>query len=417
IISPVGFHFLNSQFPGKLLRRVTISNYLISGIVSLSLFLPTNYFTEVILKYQFIFFIYLIFGFSFLFYFTLKGFQGAKLLTSGLLVVLIFAINDILYSNLIINSLFLAHYGIAFLIFTQSLGISIRFSKAFASIENLTKNLKEVNQSYRRFVPKEFLRFLNKSEITEISLGEQVQSEMTILFSDIRSFTELSEKMSPGDNFNFLNSYLSRMGPIVRGHDGFIDKYIGDGIMALFPGEVEDAINSAIAMQKEIRVYNKHRMKSNYDGIKVGIGVHTGTLILGTIGEEQRMESTVISDAVNLASRIEGLTKTYGAYILISEHSFNLIKDKNIYKYRLLDKVKVKGKSNYTLVYEIFDGMPEYLLEIYLKTKNNIEKGLHLYWKENYRDAIHYFNRVKSELPLDLANNRFLELSKMEINK
>lgn len=106
--------------------------------------------------------------------------------------------------------------------------------------------LSKINIAYARFVPREFLRFLEKESIVDVKLGDQVQKEMTVLFSDIRSFTSLSESMSPKENFNFLNSYLKRVGPVIRNHNGFIDKYIGDAIMALFPDSAQDAMNADI---------------------------------------------------------------------------------------------------------------------------------------------------------------------------
>ncbi|HMV42441.1 MAG TPA: adenylate/guanylate cyclase domain-containing protein [Leptospiraceae bacterium] len=408
---PLGYHFLYSQFNRPYLKRLTIICYCISILLSIGLFLPPYFFTNSVPLYQPFYFGFILLGFSFMIYYVYQNLPGAKLILFGFVFMILTTVNDLLYANQWINSFFLSHYGLACLIFSQSLGISIRFSKAFRSIENLTTDLKEVNKAYSRFVPIEFLNFLDKQNITEIRLGEQVQRDMSILFSDIRSFTELSEKMSPSDNFNFLNSYLSRMGPIVRSHNGFIDKYIGDAIMALFPGNVEDALNAAIEMQEKIRIYNQHRMNYNYDSIRVGIGVHTGPMILGTIGEEERLETTVISDAVNLASRIEGLTKVYGAYILISEYTFKNLKNPEKYKYRILDRVKVKGKSNTIAVYEIFNGMPDYLLDLHLKTKDDFEKGLDYFWNKDFQKAIECFSRVISIFPADQASVHFLSLS------
>ena len=408
---PLGFHFLSTQFSNHYLNKFTTLNYFISNIMSLGLIFPPFIFTQFVPYYQIIYFAFLFLGFGYLIYFVYKKLQGSRLLLSGFLFMLLTAINDLLYTNQWIDSFYLSHYGLAFLIFSQSLSISIRFSKAFNSIEGLTEDLRLVNKAYSRFVPKEFLNFLNKQSITEIFLGEQVQREMSILFSDIRSFTELSEKLSPKDNFNFLNSYLSRMGPIVRSHGGFIDKYIGDGIMALFPGSIENALDSAIAMQQEIRIYNQQRMNFQYDSIRVGIGIHTGPMILGTIGEEERMESTVISDAVNLASRIEGLTKTYGAYILISEFALQNLANTEKYTYRILDRVKVKGKSNTIAVYEIFNGMSDYLYELHSQTKTDFEKGLHHFWSNEFSEAIESFQRVIDIFPSDIATLHFLELA------
>ena len=108
-------------------------------------------------------------------------------------------------------------------------------------------------------MPHDFLRFLGKGSIIEVKLGDQVQKEMTVLFSDIRSFTTLSEYMTPEENFKFLNSYLNRIGPEIRSHNGFIDKYIGDAIMALFPERPDDAVRAAVAMREKLREYNDER--------------------------------------------------------------------------------------------------------------------------------------------------------------
>ncbi len=108
----------------------------------------------------------------------------------------------------------------------------------------------KTNASFSRFVPREFLRFLNREEIVNVELGDNVQCEMTILFSDIRSFTSISEKMSPQETFTFLNGLLERLCPLIRKHGGFIDKYLGDGIMALFPGSPDVALDAAIEMHR-----------------------------------------------------------------------------------------------------------------------------------------------------------------------
>ncbi|MFP4362658.1 MAG: response regulator [Spirochaetia bacterium] len=269
--------------------------------------------------------------------------------------------------------------------------------------------LSKLNTIYGRFIPKEFLRFLGHDNIVDISLGEQVQKEMTILFVDIRSFTSLSENMSPQENFKFINSYLSRISPIIKEHNGFIDKYIGDSIMALFPFRPEDAIDTAVEMIKHVTVYNQHRHNSGYVPIKIGIGIHTGKLILGIIGDKQRMEGTVISDAVNLASRVQDLTKLYGANILISQDTFIRLDNPTDYFFRFLGRVKVKGKEKTVSVFEIFNGEEDKIVTKKNNTKNEFETAIIRFAKRNFDEAREIFSGIVKKCPQDRAAQLFLQ--------
>lgn len=212
---------------------------------------------------------------------------------------------------------------------------------------------REMNRSFARFVPQKFLELAGENDFTKLELGKSTTREITILFSDIRKFTTLSESMTPEQNFKFLNSYLSRMGPIIRAHGGFIDKFIGDAIMALFPGEPKQAIAAALAMRQELRKYNAHRESQAYQAIDIGIGIHTGEVRLGTIGENERWEGTVIGDTVNTASRIEGLTSVFAAPIVISAELLTHLPTGAIT--RELDRIKAKGKNKSTAVYEVLE--------------------------------------------------------------
>jgi GAF domain-containing protein len=182
--------------------------------------------------------------------------------------------------------------------------IEILGTQLAISLENarLYGEMARINRSYGRFIPHEFLSFLGRDSILDVQLGDQVLKRMTVLFADIREFTAISERLTPKESFDFLNGYLRRVGPIVRLHNGFIDKYIGDAVMALFPGTGADAVRAALAIQREVAAYNRERGAMDAEPLRIGIGIHTGDLMLGTVGEEERMESTVISDAVNLAT-------------------------------------------------------------------------------------------------------------------
>lgn len=269
--------------------------------------------------------------------------------------------------------------------------------------------LAKINLSYSRFVPREFLNFLGKESIIDVQLGDQVQREMTILFSDIRSFTTLSESMTPKENFDFLNSYLKRVSPIIRNNHGFIDKYIGDATMALFPEVPEDALRSAIAMQNQVALYNLDRQKSGYPSIAIGIGIHTGNIMLGMIGEEQRLEGTVISDAVNLAARLENLTKVYGSSILISGQTLINLDNPMDYNYRFIDKVKVKGKTESVSVFEVFDSNSFEVIDLKNQTRNLFEQGIVLYYNQRIPQAYKIFQEVLKINQEDRAAQFYLQ--------
>jgi len=312
----------------------------------------------------------------------------------GGFILLFFVSLDMMVTFHILPIPYTFSMGFALFIFAQSFTISKIFALTYSSIKKLSKILTTTNTAYAKFVPTEFLGLLGKKDITEIHLGDQVGKEMTILFSDIRSFTTLSESMTPKENFNFINSYLKRMGPIVTRNHGFIDKYIGDAIMALFPGKADDAVNAAIEMQLELKIYNQHRAKQNYIPIATGIGIHTGGLMLGTIGVENRMDGTVVSDAVNLSSRIESLTKKYGVPILVSEATLTKLADPNKYDLRKLDRVKVKGKTKEITVYEVFNALEEKVRQEQSNTLEEFEAGVSLYLSGNFEKALTKFEAV-----------------------
>lgn len=261
-------------------------------------------------------------------------------------------------------------------------------------LELKNTELSKLNQSYSRFLPKQFLRFLGHESIVEVSLGESVQKEMSILFSDIRSFTTLSETMTLAENFKFINSYLSRMEPLITTNYGFIDKYIGDAIMALFGRCPDDAVKAALGMLLELNKYNIIRKKNNKLPIKIGIGINTGSLMLGTVGGINRMDTTVISDSVNLASRLQDLTKVYGASLIISQHTFFALKDYRKYNYRFLGQVKVKGKKDVVSLFEFFDADPPEIIEFKIQTKTLFEQGVISYYSGQKERSTQIFQRI-----------------------
>jgi len=295
--------------------------------------------------------------------------------------------------------------------------LNLLSTQAAISLENarLYTNLAALNQAYERFVPRQFLQFLNKESIVDVQLGDQVQREMSVLFTDIRSFTTLSESLTPAENFQFINSYLSCMEPIIIQHNGFIDKYIGDAIMALFARNADDAVQAGIAMLQALVNYNQERQVQGYLPIEIGIGINTGSLILGTVGGLNRMDGTVISDAVNLASRIEGLTKTFNTPLLITDQTFQRLKKCDRNYIRVVGQVKVKGKMTAVTVHEVFAADPPEVCQGKLATTELFAQGLILYEQQKFAFASQFFQDCLQQNPLDKVAQTYLNLCKTEL--
>ena len=274
-----------------------------------------------------------------------------------------------------------------------------------------TAQLVELNTAYERFVPREFLNLLKKESILDVKLGDQTARQMTVMFSDIRGWTALSEEMTAQESFNFINAFLHRVSPVIKAHRGFIDKYQGDGLMALFPGTADDGVQAAIAMHAAVSAYNEDREKEGFQPIGIGVGLHIGDLMLGIIGHEERMQGTVVADAVNLASRLEGLTRIYGSSISISEPTLSQLKNPDKYKHRFVDKVQVKGKKDPVSVHEVFDGDAPAVIALKEQTKDDFEQGLCLYYDRKFSEASVKFNRVLEKHPEDHAARIYLKRS------
>ena len=252
--------------------------------------------------------------------------------------------------------------GTVFQALTLALGLADRI--AFANEERdraqrrTIEEISTLNVAYSRFVPRTFLDLLGKDDVRDVRLGDGIERHMTVLFSDVRSFTSISESLSPNETFGFINGLLSRTGPVVREHGGIVDKYVGDAIMALFPRSADDGVRAAIALQGAVQAHNVERAANHLAPIAVGVGVHCGSLMLGTIGEHERMDGTVIADAVNVASRVEGLTKYFGARVIVTDEIRAALTDPDAYTMRFLGRVTVMGKRQGVGIYEVLDGDP-----------------------------------------------------------
>ncbi len=287
--------------------------------------------------------------------------------------------------------------------------LGFSFNHMAETIQEYNARLEKLVDAYGRFVPHDLLKMLDKKSILDVSLGDQVQKDMAVLFSDIRDFTSLSETMNPKDNFNFLNSYLGRVGPEIRSHNGIIDKYIGDAVMGLFPDKPDDAVEAALAIHEKIIEFNVHRAKYNLIPVKAGVSIHSGKVMLGTLGEMQRMDGTVISDTVNVASRIESLTKKYASNIIISDAAMSALSNPDRYFIRYLDKVYVPGKIGAVVLHEICDADGAKDLESKKRTYADYSKAVERYYTRDFTGAETLFQGVLAENANDIPARIFLE--------
>ncbi len=273
----------------------------------------------------------------------------------------------------------------------------------------LTERQRELARSFARFVPEEFLGALERSNVAEIGPGQGAEKVMSVLFSDIRAFTTLVEGKTPEESYAFINEYLSHIEPGVRDNSGFLGEVIGDAIVALFSdGGADNAVRAAIQCERALIAYNQTRKAAGELQVDMGMGITTGAIMLGTIGAPERIKCSVIGDAVNTAARIEGLTKIYGAKILLSDLTLAQLKDPSAYLMRPVDKVRAVGKKKPITIYEILDTLPEEQLERRLKAQKDFETGWTLYQEGEPGDALVAFASALRVDPKDPLTRLFL---------
>lgn len=282
------------------------------------------------------------------------------------------------------------------------------FQKGLKEAQEREEAIKKIHQVSQKFVPTEFIKSLGKNRLTEVSLGDLTEKEVTVMFVDIREFTSLSEGLSPKDNFLFINSFNKRMGPVIRKNKGFIMQYLGDGFMALFPSGSQNALRASIEMHKTLDDYNKIRLKKKRSAVRVGIGMQNGDLIMGITGDVERLDAAIISDTVNTASRIEGLSKHFGTSILMTGKCMTNLTNPEEFNFRYLGPVQVIGKKKPIKLYECINGDAKTLYNHKLRTLGTFNKGMELYFNKEFAMSAVTFQQIFKQNTKDLTAKLFL---------
>lgn len=250
-----------------------------------------------------------------------------------------------------------------------------------------------ISSNFIGLIPRELIEMCAERDTAGnilLGLGDHVERVSSVMFIDIRNFTALAEEMTTQQGLRFINSYLGQMDEIITANNGVIDKFMGDGIMAVFPHGVNSAMESAVQMIAKIVEYNKGRVRAGYRPIKIGIGLNTGIVMVCVIGGKHRTSVTVIGDAVNLSARLESATKDYQVPFIISQSSMYDV-DVDKYNARLIDRIKVKGKTQPVSIYEVFTCDDNDMASAKKATIKDFEIGVAFYhMKDVSRAQVHF---------------------------
>ena len=277
------------------------------------------------------------------------------------------------------------------------LGGGRQFSKMEYDLNKINENyrkkeniIKQTNVEYEKYIPKQFIKFLGKNSILDLQVGTQVKKEVTTLFCDIRNSTQVSTSLSLEENFNYINSYLNVVSPIIRKYNGFIDKYLGDGIMAVFTRS-RQAYDCAHAIIKAVNLKNTSNI--SMPSLDVGVSLNTGDVAFGVVGDETRKSITVISDSVNFTAKIGEVNKVFGSLITFSKSTLNDLSANMNINYRYIGNLKFDDKE-YISIFESLDAYPRTKREKLIKHKVEFEQGVRAYVNGKFEQAKTIFEEV-----------------------
>jgi two-component system sensor histidine kinase ChiS len=273
----------------------------------------------------------------------------------------------------------------------------------------LASDLEKKNLAFFRFVPKDYLRLLGiREDFERVNLGMGVDLDMSVLFADIRDFTPVCEGLSPAECVEFINSYLVHIEQPIYSNQGFIHEFFGDGTMALFDQGASGALRAGIGMSRSVAKFSSERQKAGKPVVRIGVGVNAGPVTIGTVGVATRMTCGVAGDTVNLASRVESLTKTYKVSMLVSHNVVERIDDSAEFALRQVDRVMVKGRYTPVDLFEVIDAEPPETAELKRATLACYSEAIGHFYASEFIEAGCRFAQCLVSNPRDLNALNYL---------
>ena len=331
----------------------------------------------------------------------LKGKKSAIWIAAVLGILAGFALHDTLISQWVISGILLLQEGAILAIIVAVIMSINSYATSMHKIERLVEEQKKIQTALRRFFPNQLLMFLQKNNITEINTGDSSELSMTILSIDIRSFTSISEQLEPDEVFILLNKYFALVAPIIRKYGGVIMKFLGDGFTALFPEKPDAAVSCGIEIQKKLK--EGHIQLRNLPAIRAGIGIDTGKILLGVIGNDNRLDSVVISNICYTVEDLQAATKVYSNTIIISDSIFRSLQHPEEFHIRCIQESAMSSgeEAGQAALYEVYDCDVPATQEKKQKTASYIEKALKKIQEKSYAAAQTYLAKALEIFPDD----------------
>jgi class 3 adenylate cyclase len=272
-----------------------------------------------------------------------------------------------------------------------------------ARLHEATEDRQSLVEAQSRFIPAELLRILDVDDIRRVRRGLRVERELTVLISDIRGYTALLEGMSPAEASDLAMGFLRAVETPIVTNNGLLQDVRGDEVLAVFDTGPDDAIRAGLAVLRSLREHNRERVARGGEELRVGIGINTGVVGLGLVGGVNRIALTVIGDAVNLASRVEGTTKRYGAQLLISDETRARLPDVHGFCIRRMERVLVVNRSRPVTIHEVYDEDPEPLRRAKRAAQPAFDEAFARFDAGDLEQARAAFERCAALLPDDLV--------------